>query len=317
MDALIGYTGFVGSHLRRQHDFGALFNSANIGEAAGGRFGTLVCAAAPGSMFTANRCPERDEAAIRGLMDRLAPIRAGLCVLVSSIAVLAEFDGQDDEGTDRFQTGLAYGRHRRMLEEFCAERFDRCLIVRLPALFGRGLRKNFLFDLLNPMPTMLPRARLDELAGRLPAGLRPGLARFYRPDPETDLLVIDRAALAASGQRAAHDEAVTALGFSAVQFTHPATRFQYYDMDRLWSDIGLCLGAGLETIHLAPEPLEAGRIHAVLTGREMPAGPARVHREDMRTRHAALWGRAGPYIATADEVLAGLQAFFAGERALA
>ncbi len=317
MDALVGFTGFVGNSLRGQHEFGGLFNRSNIAGAVDRTFGTVVCAAAPGSMFTANRFPEQDAAAMGALMERLAPIRAERFVLISSIAVLDRFDGGDDETSTRFQTALAYGRNRRALEEFCVERFPRCLIVRLPALFGPGLRKNFLFDILNPMPAMLTEPRLAELAEALPAGLRPGLAGIYRPEPATDLHVIDRAALEASGRRPAYDAAVSAAGMEAVRFTHPDSRFQYYDMSRLWADIGLCLGAGLDLIHLAPEPLEAGAIHRALTGRPMPPSQARIHREDLRTRHAALWGRTGPHIASAGEVLAGLRRFFAAERAAA
>ena len=46
-DALIGYTGFVGSNLEATHEFGAKFNSRNITEIEGQSFGHLVCAGAP------------------------------------------------------------------------------------------------------------------------------------------------------------------------------------------------------------------------------------------------------------------------------
>ncbi|WP_092685106.1 hypothetical protein [Albimonas donghaensis] len=96
---------------------------------------------------------------------------------ISSIAVLEDFAGRDDEGSERFQQALAYGRRRRMLETFCAERFPRCSIVRLPALFGPGLRKNFIFDPMNPMPSMLPEAKLADLCD----GLGPGRPARTRP----------------------------------------------------------------------------------------------------------------------------------------
>jgi hypothetical protein len=35
---------------------------------------------------------------------------------------------------------------------------------------------------------------------------------------------------------------------------------------------------------------------------------------DVRTEHAAAFGRGGPYIATAEDVLAGMRAFIAAER---
>ena len=100
-DAIIGHTGFVGGTLARQHLFGAKYNSSNIDTIAQSTFNTVVCAAAPGSMFIANRHPDRDRAAIEALIDQLSKVKAKRFVLISSIAVLADFaSGADDE--DRF-----------------------------------------------------------------------------------------------------------------------------------------------------------------------------------------------------------------------
>lgn len=310
MDALIGSTGFVGGHLSAQHAFGAGYNSRTISEASGRAFDTVVCAAAPGSMMEANRFPDRDADRISGLIDQLSRIEARRFVLVSTIAVFADFTAAD-ENAGGFQETTAYGANRRALERACAARFDHCLIVRLPALFGAGLKKNFLFDILNPMPSMLGEAPLQTLREQLPAALAGRLDGLYRLDAALGLFVIDRDALEATGRRAAFDEAVTGLGLSAIQFTNPASRFQYYAMDRLWADIGVGLKHDLDVLHLAPEPLAAGRVFEAATGRTMPETGARLHQEDMRTRHAGLWGREGGYIQGADAVLAEVAAFCA------
>lgn len=312
---LIGHTGFVGSALARQTAFDAAFNSRTIHESAGAEFDMIVCAAAPGSMFEANREPTRDAAQIDALIDQLAQIGTRRFILISSIAVLADFAGQDTEDTAAFQSDLAYGRHRRRLEAFVEDHFDDHLIVRLPALYAHGLKKNFLFDLLNPVPSMLTRERLDALMVALPAPLAAVAAQSYALDAEKGLFVLDRAALNASPQRPALDDAVRAAGASATQFHHCDTRYQFYGIDRLWADIGIASAAKLSHIHLATQPLEAARIHKALTGRAMPQTSARLHTEDMRTRHAALWGREGAYLADENEVLAGLTAFYKSENA--
>ena len=316
MDALIGSTGFVGGHLSAQHAFGAGSNSRTISETSGRAFDTVVCAAAPGSMMEANRFPDRDADRIGGLIDHLSRIEARRFVLVSTIAVFADFAAAD-ENAEGFQETTAYGVNRRALERACAERFDQCLVVRLPALFGAGLKKNFLFDILNPMPSMLGEAPLQILRERLPADLAARLDELYRPDPTLGLFVIDRVALEDTGRRTAFDEAVKALGLSAIQFTNPASRFQYYAMDRLWADIGVGLENDLEVLHLSPEPLAAGRVFEAATGEVMPQTGARLHQEDMRTRHAGLWGREGGYISGADDVLSDVAAFCARRGALA
>jgi hypothetical protein len=311
---LIGHSGFVGGALLRQARFAACFNSATIAAIAGQSFGTLVCAAAPGSMFEANRAQTRDAAQIDALIARLSGVRAERFVLISSIAVLADFAGGDDEATQAFQQILAYGRHRRALEAFVERHFANSLIIRLPALFGEGLRKNFLFDLMNPVPSLLTEAKRDALMDGLDPALAAWAGGLYSPDAVTGLLKLDRAALNADRRRSALEDAVAALGASATQFHHPDTTYQYYPIDRLWQDIGIALDAGLSHLHLVAEPLTAAAIHARLIGRPMPETSARLHREDMRTRHAALWGAEGPYQFSAAATLDRLADFFASER---
>jgi hypothetical protein len=313
-DALVGHTGFVGAALAEQHGFAHRFNSATIAGIDGLACGTLVCAAAPGSMLEANRAPERDRAAIEGLIARLETVRAERCVLISSIAVLADFAGGDDEATDRFQQNLAYGRHRRMLEAFVEAHFPQSLIMRLPALFGPRLRKNFLFDLMNPVPAMLPAERHAALVAAVGPGLAEWAGALYAPDPATGLLKLDRARLDADPRRSALERAVEQEGFAAVRFHHPDTTYQYYGIDRLWHDISIALKAGLTHIHLVSEPLRAADIHLRLTGRPMPETSARLHQEDMRTRHAALWGASGPYQFSAPAKLERLADFYANAR---
>lgn len=314
-NCLVGHTGFVGSALLRQTTFRHCYNSDNIADIDGQEFATLVCAAAPGSMLEANRSPERDRERIQALIQRLSRIRTQRFILISSIAVLADCDGRDDETTRAFQRDLAYGRHRRDLEAFVEDHFSDSLIVRLPALFGRGLRKNFVFDLLNPVPAMLVPEKFASLMDHLSPPLASWVEELYAPDAVTGLLRLDRQALDSSGRRAALEEALTALGHTAAQFHNPETTYQYYDIERLWSDIGIALGAGLSHIHLVSEPLGAAAIHRRLTGHEMPKTGARVHREDMVTRHAALWGVTGPYQYDGATTLDRLAEFYAHQRA--
>lgn len=312
---LLGATGFVGTALRRQTSFDACFHSKNVAEIEGQEFATLVCAAAPGSMLEANTAPERDREQIHGLITRLSKVRAERLILISSIAVLSDFAGQHVESTHDFQETLAYGRHRRELEAFVEDHFDQSLVVRLPALFGRGLRKNFIFDLLNPVPSMLNEAKISELRDELSSELSELVGQLYAKDEVTGLLKLDRAALNRDARRGALDAAVNEHGLSATQFHNPQTTYQYYEIDRLWRDIGIAGEAGLSHLHCACEPLAAKLIHERLTGREMPETSARLHKEDMHTEHAQLWGVNGPYLYPAAATLEQLEAFFAGERA--
>jgi len=146
--ALIGHTGFVGGTLARERAFGATYNSRNIDEIAGRAFDLVVCAGAPAEKWKANAEPERDRANIQRLIDCLATVRAARVALVSTVDVFADPQGVD-ESTPVATAGLhAYGRHRHMLEEALLARFD-TVVLRLPGLYGRGLKKNVIFDFLH------------------------------------------------------------------------------------------------------------------------------------------------------------------------
>lgn len=148
-DALIGYSGFVGSTLRRQAHFDALYRSTNIGDIRDRRFETVVCAGAPAQKWLANREPDNDRQRIAALIEPLRSVSCECFVLISTVDVFAEPIGVD-EATPTDPTQLqVYGRHRLELERFVQDHFERHLIVRLPGLVGPGLRKNVIFDLLN------------------------------------------------------------------------------------------------------------------------------------------------------------------------
>jgi hypothetical protein len=149
-DALIGYTGFVGSTLRRQREFGAFFNSSNFRDMRGHHFGTVVSAGVPAEKWLANKDPDNDRARIGALREELATISADLLVLISTVDVYpGAVRGVDEDFDCSGLSNHAYGTHRLDFEVFVRERFCRSVVVRLPALFGNGLKKNALFDLLN------------------------------------------------------------------------------------------------------------------------------------------------------------------------
>ncbi|HEV7280836.1 MAG TPA: NAD-dependent epimerase/dehydratase family protein [Pirellulaceae bacterium] len=148
-DALFGYTGFVGSALARAKPFDAFFNSRNLEEARGRSFETVYCAAMPAAKWIANREPEADRLNLDRLISTLETVRAETFVLASTVDVYPAPRGVDESTTIDESSCHPYGLHRLLLERFVAERFNRRVIVRLPALFGVGLKKNAIYDLLH------------------------------------------------------------------------------------------------------------------------------------------------------------------------
>lgn len=151
--ALIGHTGFVGGNLARQHTFDAFFNSKNIEEIAGQSFDLLVISAMPAAMWIANRDPAADRAVLDRITGCLRQVKAANVIVMSTVAVYPIPIGVDEDSPIDPATQTAYGKHRLMLEQFAAEHFPRVLSVRLPGLFGPGLKKNAVYDLLHDHET--------------------------------------------------------------------------------------------------------------------------------------------------------------------
>lgn len=160
---LIGHTGFVGGALRRQALYDCCFNSGNFRDMAGQSFGLVVCCGVSAVKWRANQEPEADRAGILALADVLRRVTAEAFVLVSTVDVHPVPAGVDEAADCARQPNHAYGRHRLEFEGFIRERFPRALILRLPGLFGPGLRKNALHDLLHrhQLEAVNPEGRLQ------------------------------------------------------------------------------------------------------------------------------------------------------------
>lgn len=147
--ALIGYTGFVGGNLNNQYKFTDLYNSKNFQEMREQEYDIVVCAGVSAVKWMANKEPEKDLASIKILEDVLNTIKSKNFILISTIDVYPTSQGKD-EGFDCSSVEThAYGEHRQQFEKFCVQHFENCTIVRLPGLFGDGLKKNIIYDLLN------------------------------------------------------------------------------------------------------------------------------------------------------------------------
>ncbi|WP_380179134.1 NAD-dependent epimerase/dehydratase family protein [Kalamiella sp. sgz302252] len=146
MDALIGYSGFVGSTLLKQRAFSCHYRSTNIDEICGKSFDTVVCAGAPAQKWLANKEPQDDLNKINALIEKIKTIKCKKFILISTVDVF-KLPVNVDENSHVDEEGLhPYGLHRRYLEKFVAQHFEDFMIVRLPGLVGPGLKKNIIYD---------------------------------------------------------------------------------------------------------------------------------------------------------------------------
>ena len=146
--ALIGHTGFIGSNIARSRDFGDAYNTSNIEDVVGREYDLVVSAAGRADGHRINAAPEGDRAELQRFAELLSQAEIGRLVHVSTVCVSPDVE-RCDEGVEPDADELTpYGRNRLELERTLSDRFD-TLSVRLPQLFGAGIRKGLVHDLAN------------------------------------------------------------------------------------------------------------------------------------------------------------------------
>lgn len=147
MNALVGHTGFVGSYLRTRLEGADLYNSANIRDMENKSYDTVYFCGMPATKWLANLYPGKDLENLELIKGVLSTCKASRFVLISTIDVYDINVPHQNEDAEAYTTE-PYGFNRRALEVWACSHFEKVHVVRLPALFGIGLKKNALYDLL-------------------------------------------------------------------------------------------------------------------------------------------------------------------------
>lgn len=256
---IVGYTGFVGSNLCLSHEFQHLINSKNIETAFGVCPDTLIYCGVPAEMFIANQYPEKDRETIETAKENIRKINPNRVILISTVAVYdCTKDVTEDYEPDPDRL-TPYGKNRLELEKWVEKHYEQHLIVRLPAIYGENLKKNFIYDYINIIPAMLREEKYQSLAEKselVGSSYYPLGNGFYKC---RDLDSVTREQLKA---------AFTALGFSALNFTDSRSVYQFFGLKDLYHHITECLDHGIRKINLVTPPVSVGELYHYLTGED-------------------------------------------------
>lgn len=148
--AIVGYSGLVGSNLLQFYKFDNFYNSKNFHEAKNIEFDELFFCGIPAVKWYANKNPEEDTTIIDSIKSILKTMKIKKIILISTIDVYEYTDSENNEDYDcDFCNNHTYGSNRYLFEIFIKNTFDDFHIIRLPGLFGKGLKKNIIYDLIN------------------------------------------------------------------------------------------------------------------------------------------------------------------------
>lgn len=304
MDAIVGYTGFVGSNICRSHHFDMCFNSQNITLAFDTTPDVLVYCGVRAEKFIANKNPDGDYEHIQDAIENIKKIRPKKIILISTVDVLSCLDNSNEDVCIEVEKLDAYGRNRYILESWVMENCRNATIIRLPALFGEGIKKNFIYDIIHPIPKLINKnlySDFSEKSGCIKMSYYKNQQGFYQKKNDVNEIELNKA--------------FELLDFSSLKFTDSRSEFQFYPLHRLWNDISIAQRNKIGLVHLATEPIQAGILYSRIIGKDFVNEintVSTIRKYNFVTKYDSLFGGNNGYLLNAEEVICEIQGFVGG-----
>lgn len=303
MKSLIGNTGFVGSNLEKQFTFDHLYNSANIESAFGSKPDLLVYSGVRAEKYLANKDPNKDLNIIKNAINNIKKVDAKRLVLISTIDVYKNpIDVDEDTKIDTLEL-QSYGLNRYFLEKWVEENIKEYTIIRLPALYGNNIKKNFIYDLINITPSMLTEEKFKELCS-IDNFIKKYFIKqengFYKCKAMISLEEIERI-----------KRYFISIGFSALNFTDSRAKFQFYNLDYLWRHITIAIENKIKKLNIATEPVQISKLYRSIKNAEFKNEILKnIPNYDFKTKYAKLFNsKAAEYIFSEDFVMEDIKNF--------
>lgn len=150
---LVGSTGVVGKTLSEQISFDLFFNSKNINT-----FSELVndgddlfLSCLPAQKWLINQNIISDFNNISNIIEDLSKAKYNNIILISTIDVYLDSPLEVDEDYNiNLNNNLHYGTNRYLFEILVSKlKYNNLKIFRLPGIFGKHIKKNIIYDLIN------------------------------------------------------------------------------------------------------------------------------------------------------------------------
>jgi len=299
--SLVGYTGFVGSNLAASCEFEGLYDSKNVKEAYGTNPELLVYSGVPAQKFIANKYPEEDLKIIENAIYNIKQINPKKIVLISTIDVYKEPINVDEDSEITLEDLQPYGKNRYHLEEWVKSNFEDYLIVHLPGLYGKNIKKNFIYDIIHVIPNMLKEDKFKELV-------------------QKDNFINDFYELQDNGfykcKEISKEEIIelkkyfNKIGFSALNFTDSRGVYQFYNLKYLWQHICIALENNIKVLNLATEPIEVSELYKYIYNKDFKNEIAtQIPNYNYKTKYSKLFNGKDGYIFDKQFVLEDIKKF--------
>ncbi len=297
---LVGYTGFVGSNLNNEYKFDKVFNSKNIEDAFNENPDLLVYSGVPAQKFIANQNPDEDFNVIKNAIENIEKINPKKIVLISTIDVY-EAPVNVDEDDIPENNPEAYGKNRRYLEKWIEGNFKDYLIVRLPGLYGENIKKNFIYDLINYIPTMLKDTKYNELIN-----ICPEISNYYTLGKNNfyECKKLD------NNEKTKLKKLLKEVNFSALNFTDSRGSFQFYNLEYLWKHIEIALKNNIKILNIATEPITISELYQYIYNEKFNNElSVKIPSYNFKTKYAEIFNGKDGYILNKEYILEDIKNF--------
>ena len=251
----------------------------------------------------ANSAPKQDFEKILEAIDNIKKINPKKLVLISTIDVYKKPLGVDEYTVIDTKDMLPYGGNRYYLEQWVSKHVEDYHIVRLPGLFGENIKKNFIYDLIHVIPSMLRQDKFEALSNKNEI-----LKKYYVPWENGFYKCIDLKPEDVSILKAVFSE----LGFSALNFTDSRASYQFYNLSYLWHHIESVIDNELNLINLAVEPVTVNEIYRAVNNTDFSneiLEADKVPAYNFKTVYAAYFGGKHGYIFNKRQVISDIVKF--------
>ena len=300
MKILVGNTGFVGSNLQLSCSFDYVFNSGTIHYAYNLNPDLCIYAGVYSRKYYANKKPDVDYLHIEQAKNNILKINPKKLILISTIDVLDNRSGSDEDYEVNVDNLDSYGRNRFLLEEWVKDNIIDYHIVRLPAIYGHNLKKNFIFDMMNPIPSVLTKQTFRKLNKSSP------FIDYYYEEGDffynlKNLNRIEKKDLL---------NALMMKNFAAVNFTDSRSVFQFYPLGRLSYDLEIIIREEIRLIHLTTEPINASELYVHIFGDKFSnIRFSRFSTYNVQTKYSYLWTSSRHYLIDKEWLLEDIRLF--------
>ena len=302
MKSLVGYSGFVGSNICSKEKFDGLYDAKNVKDSYGTNPDLLVYSGVPAQKFIANQFPEEDFKVIENAIENIKKINPKKIVLISTIDIYKKPINVNEDSkiiTDELQP---YGKNRYYLEQWVKENYEDYLIVHLPGLYGKNIKKNFIYDLIHVIPSMLKKEKFEELAKKDEL-----IRKYYKLEENGFYKYLGNAN---KDEEKKLKECFLNIGFSALNFTDSRASYQFYNLSYLWEHICIALNNNIKILNLAVEPIKIQELYKYITGKEFVNEILTdIPEYNFKTKYEKVFGGKNGYILNKEFILKDIKNF--------